>query len=128
MPMSLMKFEEMKKRYDEGCDSLELTLEKWERILQYCKTGFCLNHFQEVLRATTVPIFLCAEYANQCHLCPIFAVCRQGHAGDWQNLMRVVQAYAIAGDLLPRDTLIGHLEQFVQKLNSCKQGLAQKFH
>ncbi len=126
--MALMNYEEMKKRYEEGGDSLELTLEKWERILAYSKKGYDLNHYQDILRAAVVPIFLCAEYSNQCHMCPIFSICRQGHSEDWKKLMRVVQAYAIAGDLLPREPLLGQLEIFVDKLKGCKDELLQKLH
>ncbi|MCX8044662.1 MAG: hypothetical protein N3B18_11150 [Desulfobacterota bacterium] len=119
--MRLMSFEEMKQRYESGEDSLELVLEKWERIFHNAKTVFHLQHFQDILKAAVVPIFLCAEYANQCRICPIFRVCRQGTSEDWVNLMRVLQAYAIAGDLLPRDTLLGHIETFVNKLKSCRE-------
>lgn len=119
--MRLMSFEEMKRRYENGEDSLELTLEKWERIFQNAKTVFHLQHFQDLLKAAAVPLLLCAEYANQCRICPIFRVCRQGTSEDWVNLMRVLQAYAIAGDLLPRDTLLGHIETFLNKLKACKE-------
>jgi len=119
--MRLMSFEEMKKRYDGGEDSLELTLEKWERILHDSKTVFHLNHFQDILKAAVVPIFLCAEYANQCRMCPIFSVCRQGRSEEWINLLRVIQAYAIAGDVLPRDPFPGQIELFVNKLKACRE-------
>ena len=118
----------MKKRYDDGEDSLELTLEKWERILKYSKTVFHQSHFQEILKASVVPIFLCTEYENQCRICPIFSVCRQGHSEDWTTVMRVIQAYAIAGDLLPKDPLLGQLELFVNKLRMCREEVLCKLH
>jgi hypothetical protein len=126
--MGLMTFQEMKNRYEAGEDSLELTLEKWERILQDAKTVFHLNHFQDILRAAVVPIFLCAEYANQCRMCPIFSICRQGRSEDWTNLLRVVQAYAVAGDLLPRDMLQGQIEIFMNKLRACREEAFNKSH
>jgi hypothetical protein len=126
--MNLLSFEEMKKRYDEGEDSLELTLEKWERIINYSKNVFHLSHFQEILKAAVVPIFLCTEYANQCRICPIYSVCKQGHSEDWTKLMRVIQAYAIAGDLLPKDPLLGQIEVFVNKLRICREEIFSKLH
>jgi hypothetical protein len=126
--MNLLSFEEMKKRYDEGEDSLELTLEKWERIINYSKNVFHLSHFQEILKAAVVPIFLCTEYANQCRICPIYSVCKQGHSEDWTKLMRVIQAYAIAGDLLPKDPLLGQIEVFVNKLRICREEVFSKLH
>ncbi len=125
---ALMSFEEMKKRYTQGEDSLELTLEKWERILAFSKTIFHLSHFQELLKAAVVPIFLCTEYANQCHMCPIYTICKQGHSDAWITLMRVVQAYAIAGDHLPKEPLQGQLEVFMKKLHSCREDAFSKSH
>lgn len=123
-----MNFEEMKRRYEGGEDSLELTLEKWERILKHSNSVFHLNHFQEVLRAAIVPVFLCTEYSNQCHICPIYNVCKQGNSEDWTNLMRVVQAYAIAGDILPKEPFLGQLEAFVNKLKTCREEIFSKLH
>ncbi len=126
--MSLMTFDEMKKRYDEGEDSLELTLEKWLRIKQFSQQAFHLNHFQDILRAAVVPIFLCGEYINQCQLCPIYTVCKQGKSDEWITVMRVIQAYAIAGDILPKEPFVGHLEQFLEKINTCHQETVSKAH
>ena len=123
-----MNFEDMKRRYQSGEDSLELTMEKWERILTYSKNVFHLDQYQEILRAAVVPIFLCTEYENQCHICPIFNLCRQGQSDEWTNLMRVVQAYAIAGDLLPREPLHGQIETFVKKLRTCRAEVFCKMH
>ncbi len=124
--MGLIWFNEMKDRYRAGEDSLELTLEKWERILKHSKASFQLFHFQEILKAAVVPIFLCTEYSNQCTICPIFSLCSQGSSECWQRLMRVVQAYALAGDVLPRDTLTGQIEEFVEKLKNCRDEAYQK--
>ncbi len=118
--MVLMLFEEMKRRYEEGEDSLDLTLEKWERILKCSETVFHLSHFQEILEAAVVPIFLCEEYSSQCQKCPIFNLCKQGRSEEWITLMRLIQAYAIAGDMLPKETLISQIEIFYNKLKACK--------
>jgi hypothetical protein len=126
--MSLMSFEEMKRRYDGGEDSLELTLEKWERILKQSNAVYHIVQYQEILRAAVVPIFLCTEYSNQCHMCPIYNVCNQGHSDDWTKLMRVVQAYAIAGDVLPKDPLMGQLAMFVDKLKLCRSNIFDKLN
>jgi hypothetical protein len=123
-----MTFDEMKKRYNAGEDSLDLTLEKWEKILNFSKTIFHLSHYQEILKAAVVPVFLCTEYANQCHICPIFTVCKQGQSNDWNNIMKILQAYAIAGDLLPKETFSGQLETFVKKLQMCREESLHKMH
>jgi hypothetical protein len=126
--MGLMFFDEMKKRYNEGDDSLELTMEKWERIFEYSKTVFHLSHFHEIYKAAAVPVFLCKEYANQCRMCPIYNICKQGHSDNWTNLMRVVQAYVIAGDLLPKDPFQGNIETFLKKLKTCREEFYSKMH
>ncbi len=124
--MGLICFNEMKERYKAGEDSLELTVQKWEQILKYSRTSFHLYHFQEILKASVVPIFLCTEYANQCPICPIFSLCSQGRAERWQRLLRVIQAYALAGDVLTRETLSGQIEEFVTALKHCRDEAYQK--
>ncbi len=118
--MVLMVFEEMKSRYEEGEDSLDLALEKWDRILKYSETVFHLSHFQEILEAAVVPIFLCEEYGSQCQKCPIFNVCKQGRSEEWTTLMRIIQAYAIAGDMLPKETFLAQIDVFYNKLKACR--------
>ncbi len=113
--MVLMVFEEMKSRYEEGEDSLDLALEKWDRILKYSETVFHLSHFQEILEAAVVPIFLCEEYGSQCQKCPIFNVCKQGRSEEWTTLMRIIQADAISGDMLPKETLLAQMDVFYNK-------------
>jgi len=124
--VGLMSFEEMKERYEKGEDSLELALEKWQRILQNSRTVFHLSHFQHLLQAAVVPLFLCVEYENQCHICPIFSVCKHGYSEEWKSLLRIIHAYAIAGDLLPLEPYSGHLESFVNKLQMCREQLYMK--
>ena len=118
--MALMTFEEMKSRYEEGEDSLDLAFEKWERILKYSETAFYLSHFQEILQAVLTPLFLCEEYSSQCHKCPIFNICKQGQSEEWTTLMRIIQAYAIAGDLLLKERLFAQIELFNNKLKVSK--------
>lgn len=126
--MSLMTFDEMKRRYEGGEDSLELTLEKWLRIKQFSDKAFLITHFQDILRAAVVPILLCSEYVHQCTLCPIYDGCKQGQSEEWITVMRIIQAYAIAGDLLPKETLVAHIELFREKLNACRKTAVQKAH
>ena len=126
--MNLMTFEEMKNRYGGGEDSLALTIEKWARIKKFSDKAFLITHYQDILRAAVVPIFLCTEYVNQCYLCPIYDVCRQGRSDEWITVMRVIQAYAIAGDLLPKEPFMGHLEQFLKKINTCHEDAVAKAH
>jgi len=126
--MNLMTFEEMKRRYGDGEDSLELTIEKWLRIKQFSDKAFLINHFQDILRAAVVPILLCTEYVHQCSLCPIYDVCKQGRSDEWITLMRIIQAYAIAGDLLPKEPFVGHIELFQEKLNACREHAVGKAH
>ncbi|MEE9505147.1 MAG: hypothetical protein V3V90_08445 [Thermodesulfobacteriota bacterium] len=116
----LMDIKEMEKRYSGGEDSLDLTVEKWSRIHDFLETAFRLEHFMEVLNAAVVPIFLCVEYRDRCELCPLFRICERGKSEIFNKVMRVIQSYTIAGDLLPRDPLLGIMGNFVEELKRCK--------
>lgn len=116
----LMDLKEMEKRYSGGEDSLDLTVEKWSRIHDFLETAFNLEHFIEVLQAAGIPIFLCVEYKDRCEFCPLFRVCERGQSEIFNKVMRIIQSYAIAGDLLPRDPLLGIIGNFVEELKKCE--------
>ena len=116
----LMDFKEMEQKYNSGEDSLELTIEKWIRILDFLDSAFSLDHFNEALQAAMVPLFLCVEYRDRCDFCPLFRVCERGRSQVFNKVVRVMQAYTVAGDILPKDTLIGVVENFVNELHKCQ--------
>jgi len=115
-----MDFKEMQKRYSDGEDSLDLTIEKWVHIYEYLKSAFNLGHFKEALQASVVPIFLCVEYKDRCELCPLFKICERGKSEDFNRVIRTLQSYTIAGDILPRDFLSGVIGNFIEELKKCK--------
>jgi hypothetical protein len=116
----LMDFKEMEQKYNGGEDSLELTIEKWIRILEFLESAFSLDHFNEALQAAMVPLFLCVEYRDRCDFCPLFRVCERGRSQIFNKVVRVMQAYTIAGDILPKETLLGVVENFVDELHKCQ--------
>jgi hypothetical protein len=116
----LMDFKEMEKRYSDGEDSLNLTVEKWTRIYGFLESAFSLGHFTEALQAAAVPIFLCIEYKDRCELCPIFRICQRGKSEDFNRVMRMIQAYTIVGDILPKDPLLGVVGNFIEELKRCE--------
>jgi len=122
----LMDFKEMEKRYSDGEDSLDLTIEKWVRIDEYLKSAFSLGHFTEALQASVVPIFLCVEYKDRCEFCPLFRICERGKSEDFSKVMRIMQSYTIAGDILPKDFILGVVENFIEELKKCKSDASGK--
>ena len=116
----LMDFKEMEQKYNSGEDSLELTIEKWIRILEFLESAFSLDHFNEALQAAMVPLFLCVEYRDRCDFCPLFRVCERGRSQIFNKVVRVMQAYTIAGYILPKETLLGVVENFVDELHKCQ--------
>jgi hypothetical protein len=116
----LMDFKEMEHKYNSGEDSLELTIEKWIRILEFLESAFSVDHFNEALQAAMVPLFLCVEYRDRCDFCPLFRVCERGRSQIFNKVVRVMQAYTIAGDILPKETLLGVVENFVDELHKCQ--------
>lgn len=116
----LMDFNEMQLKYSSGEDSLELALEKWIRIYAYLESAFSLDHFNEALHAAMVPLFLCIEYRDRCELCPLYRVCKKGRSEIFNKVVRVMQSYTIAGDILPRETLLGVVANFLDELEKCR--------
>ena len=118
----------MEKRYSGGEDSLELTVEKWTRIYEFLGSAFSIGHFSEVLQAAVVPLFLCVEYKDRCEFCPLFRVCKRGKSEEFNRVMRVMQAYVIAGDVLPKDPLLGIVGNFIEELKKCENDAKGRAH
>jgi hypothetical protein len=124
----LMDFQEMEKKYNSGQDSLELTIEKWTRIYEFLQSAFTLGHFDEALQAAVVPIFLCVEYRDRCEYCPLFMICRKGTSEEFNKVLRILQAYNVAGDMLPIGPLMGVVEIFLEELKMCQSDVKGKAH
>jgi hypothetical protein len=124
----LMDFKEMERRYTKGEDSLELTIEKWTCIYEFLESAFSFEHFNDALQAAVVPIFLCVEYRDRCELCPLFRICERGKSEKFSRVIRMIQSYTIAGDILPRDTLLGIVGNFIEDLKKCKSDARGKAH
>jgi len=124
----LMDFQEMEKKYSNGEDSLELTIEKWTRIYDFLQSAFTLGHFDEALQAAVVPIFLCVEYRDRCEYCPLLRICRKGTSEEFNKVLRILQSYNIAGDMLPIGPLMGVVEGFLEELKMCQSDVKGKAH
>ena len=122
----LMDFREMEQKYSGGEDALELTVAKWKRIYEFLESAFTLDHFSAALQAAVVPIFLCVEYRDRCEFCPLFRVCERGRSQVFNKVIRVMQSYAIAGDILPREPLMGVIGNFLAELKKCRNDASGK--
>ena len=124
----MMDIKEMEKRYIEGEDSLSLTIEKWTRIYQFLQSAFSLAHFGEALQAAVVPIFLCIEYKDRCEYCPLYRICEKGKSEEFNRVIRIIQSYNIAGDILPKEPLLGIVGSFLEELKKCQSDAKGKAH
>ena len=118
---NLLMHQEMVTRYEGGENAFDLTLEKWVRIREFIKTAFTTSHFDEVLEAAALKVPLCLENQDNCGICPLEAICIKGQEGSFMRFMRAIQAYCIAGDLLPKSSLLGLTDQVISELESCKR-------
>ncbi|MFQ6079865.1 MAG: hypothetical protein ACE5NJ_12140, partial [Thermodesulfobacteriota bacterium] len=113
-------FQERVTRYEGGENAFDLSLEKWVRIREFIKTAFTTSHFDEVLEAAALKVPLCLQHKDNCGICPLEAICSRGQEGSFMKFMRAIQAYCIAGDLLPKSSLLDLADQVISELESCK--------
>lgn len=117
----LMTISEMRERYQKKEDSFDLTLEKWVRIRQFLDTSLTLIDFKKLLDAVAMPIPFCYEYQiNDCLGCPLERTCARGKGERFAKVMRIIQAYVLAGDMLPREPLISEIDYFLTELEMVK--------
>jgi len=123
---NLMTFQEILSRYEAGENAFDLTLEKWLRIRESLKNAFSVSHYKEILGAAVIKVPLCLENQNNCAVCPLHAICSRGQGGSFAKFIRAIQAYCIAGDLLPKTTLLGLADQIISELEYFKRESLKK--
>ena len=123
---NLLTFKEIITCYKRGENAFDLTLEKWVRIRESLKNVLTISHFKEILEAAVIKAPFCLENRDNCAICPLKAICSRGQEGLFGKFMRAIQAYCIAGDILPKSTLFGLADQIILELESCKRESLQK--
>ena len=123
---NLVTFQEILSRYEAGENAFDLTLEKWLRIRESLKNAFTVSHYREILGAAVIKVPLCLENQDNCAVCPLQAICSRGQEGSFAKFIRAIQAYCIAGDLLPKTTLLGLADQIISELEPCKRESVKK--
>jgi hypothetical protein len=123
---NLVTFQEILSRYEAGENAFDLTLEKWGKIRKSVENAFTLQHFREILDGAVIKVPLCFEYKDNCSICPLHGICSRGQDGSFSKFVRALQAYCIAGDLLPKSPLLRLADQIISELESCKTESSKK--
>ena len=118
---NLVTYQEIVARYERGENGFDLTLEKWVRIRESLGKAFTVSHFKAILDAAVIKVPLCLEYRDNCALCPLGDVCSRGRKGSFGKFIRAIQAYCIAGDLLPKPPLLRLADHIISELEACKR-------
>ena len=117
---SLATFQEIVARYEAGENAFDLTLEKWVKIRESLENAFTMTHYREILGAAMIKVPLCLEYHDNCAKCPLQSICSRGKEGSFGKFVRAIQAYCIAGDLLPKSSVLRLADQIISELESCR--------
>jgi len=126
--LNLMTFEETVERYEGGENAFDLTIEKWERIRQAIQSAHSIPHFVLIAQWASIKVALCVEFNDTCHLCPLETICHSGTEGSFATLMRVMQAYCVAGDVLPPSPLLNLVGQLIADLTEKKEAYMKLRH
>jgi hypothetical protein len=117
----LMTASEMQERYRGKEDPFDLTLEKWTRIRRVLNSSATLSEFKDVFNAAAIPIPFCYEYqVRDCFGCPLETICARGRGEKFIRVMRIIQAYVLAGDMLPQEPLISEVDSFILELEMAR--------
>jgi len=120
----LMSFSEIQRRYENREDPFDLTIEKWIRIRQFVDTAQSLRDFQQLLDASNVAVPFCFEYQGKgCLGCPLESLCGPGRGEKLFKVMKLMQTHylaILAGNTMPKDPLIGEIEELMGELEVLK--------
>ena len=113
----LITIEEMRGRLKKRDDPFDLTIEKWIRIHKFLETALTLSDFQELLQGAMIAVPFCFEYQTKgCFGCPLEKICARGRGERFLRVMKLIQAYTLAGDMLPKERLISEIDDFLMEL------------
>ena len=125
--VKLLGLEEMQWRHERGEDPFALTIEKWLRIREFLLEKVDPNRYKEAFQCGSTKILFCLDYKNYCLLCPLVGVCHDSQSIYYQ-VIRHLQAYTLAGTLLPRGPLIELIDFYIRDLRGYRQELLKKSH
>jgi hypothetical protein len=126
--MNLMTFEETIKRYEAGENAFDLAIEKWKRIREAIRAAHSVQQFIVIAQGASIKVALCVEYNDTCHLCPLEETCTRETGGPFSTVMRAMQAYCVAGDLLPSSALLNLVDQLIADLEAKKEAFMRLRH
>ena len=96
-------------------ESLNMTQEDLaKRIIE-------LDRFKILLQGAMVAVPYCFENQKRdCLGCPLENICSLRKGERFYRVMRIIQAYALAEDLLPKEILISEIDNFLTELKLLK--------
>jgi len=118
---NLLSYHDMIERYENGENAFDISVEKWKRIKENVDMAHTPQQFHSILEYAAFKVPLCVEYDNNCSVCPLTRVCSSGVDGSFQKFMRTLQAFCIAGDVLPNSALTNLAEKVIVELEECKE-------
>ncbi len=125
--VKLLGLEEMQRRHEKGEDPFALTIEKWLRIREFLLEKVDSTRYKEAFQCGSTKILFCLDYKNHCSLCPLVAVCHDSQSIYYQ-IMRHLQAYTLAGTVLPRGPLIELIDFYIRDLRGYRQEWLKNSH
>jgi len=114
--MTLMFVPEMKERSERGEDPFDLTIEKWTRIREFSEGVKSEEDFEMMGEAAGLIVPFCIIHKRICKECPLVEICENGEGEKFERVMRIITAYSVAGNLLPREILFSELDSFIVEL------------
>jgi len=121
MKTLLISFEEMRDRTLKGEDPFDLTIEKWMRIKRYVEEVTELSDFQCLPHAASLVVPFCFRYqVLLCKGCPLFSLCGAGRGERFLRVIRLIHAYGIAGDMLPKEILLAEIDEIIFEIEAEK--------
>lgn len=121
MKTHLITYEEMRERTLRGEDPFDLTIEKWMRIKRFVEEIQDLKEFQSLPNAASLVVPFCFKYqVFLCKGCPLLSLCGAGRGERFLRIVRLIHAYAIAGDILPKEILLSEIDEIILEIEAEK--------
>lgn len=110
----LLFIQEMKERFEKE-DPFDLTVEKWTKIRKFSEGATTAEDFEKILDSSGLIVPFCIIHKRNCSECPLDNICGS-EKEKFSRIMRIIDAFSAAGDVLPKEVLLNELDSFISEL------------
>ena len=123
----MLTIDEMMRRYENGEDAFDLTVEKWVRIKFYLERNFSKFGLAEALQRAVLKVPFCFDYQNHCIFCPLEEICQNPSSTYYGIIEEMIESIQ-SGDLSLQSSILSKIDALIGEVKRIKEEWKSRAH